>query len=146
MPDEPDYYIVTGASEYPQHYAKSLKAAEITLRELVALDPCIWSGATLVSCHAYFQAREQSFIDRPLLEVTSDVWNSMLGILPPLFCEHFDAIERFNISEMTFGRVTSQYARHRDRYFTRHVRHGDRSTYIMPDEIRRLTEQSAPAN
>jgi hypothetical protein len=76
------------------------------------------------------KARRDFYIDRPLEEVTEDQYNEMLNILPPLKWCTIDGIEMFCISEMYDDVYTNQYARYKDKYYTKLVDIIDQSTWI----------------
>ncbi len=71
-----------------------------------------------------------------IIEVTAERYDEMLNILPPLDWVRDDGVERFSMCEFLDGPITTQFARIGNRYFTKPVRYGDKSTYITVDAVR----------
>lgn len=98
-------------------------------------DPHRFAKARVVLAERFALEVEEADLDGPIVEITAERFEDMLGCLPPLAWVREGDFERFNQPEFFTGRVTVQAARLGERYFTRRVRHGDRATYMRPDVI-----------
>ncbi|MBP1179997.1 hypothetical protein [Methylobacterium sp. PvR107] len=124
--------IETGAA-YPQSYCETMPAAEARVVELLAERGGTWR---IIPCDDWTAEREASYLDKPAAEITAERFDDMLNCLPPVYCGSGDCDFRFNMSEFQFGRITEQFARIGDRYFSKYVRHGDAATYITAEAAR----------
>lgn len=80
-----------------------------------------------------FKQFQKSFLlDDELTEITAEIFEDMLGVLPPLYWTEHNGVEMFCMSEMYTGTYTNQYAhdKHTDKYYTKMVDSADRSTWI----------------
>lgn len=80
-----------------------------------------------------FKQFQKSFLlDDKLTEITAEIFEDMLGVLPPLYWTEHNGVEMFCMSEMYTGTYTNQYAhdKHTDKYYTKMVDSADRSTWI----------------
>ena len=80
-----------------------------------------------------FKEFQKSFLlDDELTEITAEIFEDMLGVLPPLYWTEHNGVEMFCMSEMYTGTYTNQYAhdKHTDKYYTKMVDSADRSTWI----------------
>lgn len=86
-----------------------------------------------------WEAVAQSYLDKPLEEITEERYFEMLECLPPLDWQMLGKLERFNLMEMTVGSVTGSFVRYRTdsghRYFTRQVDRIKSDTFITAEEI-----------
>lgn len=89
---------------------------------------------------AFHDAAQAKFLTPVERSNRVEFWN-FLEMLPPLGWRTHNGIERFCMSEFTFGGVTTQFARMnhegRDIYARKPVLYHDSSTFITADEIRR---------
>lgn len=78
-----------------------------------------------------YSALQRSFyLDQPVTETTEENFLDMLNCLPPMkWCTH-NGVEMFCMSEMLTGTYTSQYARFKDKYYTKLVDITDKGTWI----------------
>ena len=86
----------------------------------------------IMTYEEFVEAEKKYLLDTPLLEVTEEIFDDALNVLPPLkWCTH-NNVEMFCISEMWTGTYTSQYAHDKktDKYYTKMVDICDRSTWI----------------
>ncbi len=134
-----DFYVIAPLATAPQSYCLSRDEAERRLAYLTEEDPTKWTGGRIVSCDEYFAEREASYLSKPALEITEDAYHDALNILPPIGWTTADGVERFCMSEFTSGKITTQFATRGDRFMCRHVRWGDRSTYITAADFDRLS-------
>lgn len=72
----------------------------------------------------------ETFLNHPAEVIDEQTFDDALGQLPPKNWHTHRGIERFMISEMSFGSITLQYARVGDQYRRRHVDARDTSTWI----------------
>ena len=80
-----------------------------------------------------FKQFQKSFLfDDELTEIIAEVFEDMLGVLPPLYWTEYNDIEMFCISEMYTGTYTNQYAHDKrtNKYYTKMVDSADKSTWI----------------
>lgn len=80
-----------------------------------------------------FEQFQKSFLlDGELTEITAEIFENMLGVLPPLYWTEHNGVEMFCMSEMYTGTYTNQYAHDKrtDKYYTKVVDSVDRSTWI----------------
>lgn len=110
-------------------------APEINARESASYQPMTYDD--------YAKAHDAFYLADPLVEIDAAKWWEMLEVLPPMRWEHKDGVERFLISEMLAGSITSQFAKLGERYFTRNVNAADRSTWITAAEILKHTTTQA---
>ena len=136
MSREPDFYVIQPGERYPQAYGQTRELAQEALDRLRLAEPAQWAAGKLMPCADYFAERESEYLAQPTEEIDSDRFFEMLGILPPMDWRTEGGIERFNMSEMEFGQITRQFARIGERYFSKFVRRGDRSTYIQADVLK----------
>ena len=122
-------------SRWPQSYHRTYAAALDEMENLKAGDPETFSKSRLILAVRYEIEVEADYLAEGPTEISEDRFNDMLGVLPPLDWRQYRGVERFNCAEMTFGRITTQYAKISDRYFSKPVRHGDTSTYITPEVL-----------
>ncbi len=135
-PDEPiDHVILTTDSKFAYTIADSYRHAVAKLQELRAREPERFAGATITTLDGYTAATEKAYLDDGILEIDADAFDYALDVLPPLAYGRTDGVERFCMREFTSGRITRQYARMDERYFSRNVRYGDESTYLTRDAI-----------
>jgi len=133
-----DYFIVQPGSRSIQTYAANLEEANRRLTELQFEQPDI--GWYLIDPEEFLHRKEAEFLNQPVIEISAEKYDEMLNILPPLNWVRADGVERFNMCEFLSGPITNQYARVGDRYFTKPVRHGDKSTYMTIDILRPFLE------
>lgn len=122
------------------NFYKTMEAAadaapEINARESASYQPMTYDD--------YAKAHDAFWLAGPLVEIDAEKWDEMLGVLPPMRWEHKDGVERFLISEMLAGNITSQFAKLGKRYFTRNANAVDRSTWITAAEILKHTATQA---
>jgi hypothetical protein len=127
--------IVQPGERWPYTTADTYDAAEQALAILRQSDPEGFAGARIVLLDRLWTDIEAGYLAEPIRETTRKEFHDMLDVLPPLAWKTSDGFERFNISEMTCGRITRQWARFGNRYFSRLVRHGDTSTYMTPESL-----------
>lgn len=80
-----------------------------------------------------FERFQRNFLlDGELTEITSEIFENMLDVLPPLYWTTHNSIEMFCMSEMYTGTYTNQYAHDKrtDKYYTKLVDSTDKSTWI----------------
>lgn len=96
-------------------------------------------------CKNYLQAEKSIFVTTfdnfleiqkkayctPPVEITEELYDEMLEVLPPLKWEFDGKNNWFCLSEMTTGTLTSQYARINGKYYTATVDITDRNTWII---------------
>ena len=142
----PGFYIVAKGEQWPQSYRDDFAAAQSHLATLKFEEPGKFEGAEIVDCDEFINRHENEYMGRPVAEIDAATFDEMLNVLPPLAWCHAGGVERFNMSEFTSGRVTSQFARMDDRYFRKYVRHGDATTYMTRDTICAAFATIAPQN
>lgn len=137
-----DFYVIADGAAYPQSYCETREAAErrVTALEIEHMKD---KGTSLplwiiVPCDEWMAHREASYLSNPVREVTAEHFDDMLNCLPPIYCGNGDCDFRFSMSEFQFGRVTEQYAKIGNRYFSKYVRHRDVSTYITAASVASL--------
>ena len=86
----------------------------------------------VMTWNEFKQFQKRFLLDSELTEITAEVFEDMLGVLPPLYWTEHNGIEMFCMSEMYTGTYTNQYAhdKHRDKYYTKMVNSADRTTWI----------------
>lgn len=80
-----------------------------------------------------FEQFQRNFLlDGELTEITAEIFENMLGVLPPLYWTEHNGVEMFCMSEMYTGTYTNQYAHDKrtDKYYMKLVDSADRSTWI----------------
>ena len=127
--------IVRPNDTWPHTTADTLAEAERKLATLRAADPAYFASAEIMLFERFEAKVEARYLDQPIRETNSDDFHHMLEVIPPLDWRTIDGVERFNLSEMTYGRITQQWARCGERYFTRYARHGDRATYLTASAL-----------
>lgn len=67
-----------------------------------------------------------------LTEITAEIFDDMLNVLPPLHWTEHNGVEMFCMSEMYTGTYTNQYAHDKrtGKYYTKMVDSSNRSTWI----------------
>lgn len=94
-------------------------------------------------------SQEGRYLDEPLKEIDEEGYWYALEVLPPVQWTRENGIERFCMSEFTYGQITNQYATIKNgdfqRYFVKAVRFNDRSTYIDAQMIRSYDADQARA-
>lgn len=130
-----DHVILTPDSQWAYDVAPSYAAASLTLGRLLQKDERRFRQATIVPLDTYVDARERKYLDDPIVEIEAASFDQALNCLPPLDWRREAGVERFCLSEFTDGRITRQYARLGDRYFSRSVRFRDPSTYLTAESI-----------
>lgn len=128
-----------GQGERPSilSYHNTLKEAEAAQIRL-AHDQCSVSDRLEAIPWKAFLERLRRFYLRDPEEVSLEYWNLHLRMLPPLNWEVADGVERFMCPEFLDWNFTRQYARLGDRYFTRIVDVGDKSTWITAAQVGEL--------
>lgn len=78
------------------------------------------------------QFQKRFLLDGKLTEITAEVFDDMLNVLPPLYWMEHDGVEMFCMSEMYTGTYTNQYAHDKrtDKYYTKMVDSADKNTWI----------------
>lgn len=80
-----------------------------------------------------FKQFQKSFLlSSELTEITAEIFDDMLNVLPPLYWTEHNGVEMFCMSEMYTGTYTNQYAHDKrtNKYYTKMVDSADRSTWI----------------
>lgn len=77
---------------------------------------------------------EKNYYMTPLKEIDAAKFDDMLNCLPPLDWTTTGDFESFCMSEFTCGNITAQFARCKDRYFTRNVDATNKETFITRNE------------
>jgi hypothetical protein len=70
------------------------------------------------------------YLASPIVEITEERWDEMLGVLPPIAWKYEDGIERFNMSEFMIADVTQQFVKYQGKCYSLYVIHGDKATYF----------------
>lgn len=97
-----------------------------TLADLrTTVDPAM----ELVSEDEYIQTRINQVIT-PITEITAEIYNDHLEMLPPVCWTTAAGVESFKMSERIFDNITSIYAKRGNRYFS-----FDDSIYLTPHMI-----------
>jgi hypothetical protein len=78
----------------------------------------------------FYQAQKEYYLSGEPKEITAEIFEDMLDVLPPLKWGTIDGVEMFLMSEFYTGTYTSQYARKGDKYYTKMVDAFDKSTWI----------------
>jgi hypothetical protein len=78
----------------------------------------------------YEDRQRKYYLDMPLQEITEEVWDDMLNVLPPLQWVTINGVNEFLMSEFMSGPYTSQYARKEGKYYTKIVDAYDKTTWI----------------
>jgi hypothetical protein len=89
---------------------------------------------------AFTSAAQAKFMT-PALEITEAEYWEALECLPPMQWKTAEGVERFCISEFTFGNITNQYAKKDGRYIAKAVRFNDLTTYINAADFAALPAQ-----
>ena len=130
-----DSFIVEPGKRWAYSHHPTFTDAVRRLGQLMLDLPDQFRRARVVIADRYVFEIEQDDLDQPITEITSERFNDMFDALPPLAWSRQGGFQRFNFQEFFRGRITSQYAQLGERYFTRHVRHGDPATYLTPEVI-----------
>jgi len=85
----------------------------------------------IMTFNEYLQMERDCYINQPLTEITSERFEEMLTILPPIKWTTIDNVEMFCMSEMLTGYYTSQYLHDRStgKYYHKTVDVTDKSTW-----------------
>lgn len=128
-----DYYLIERGKDYPQTYCADISEV-FGARERLAKE---FPGKVFekIECDKWFAMKEKSYLAQTVEEVGAEDFDYALNCLPPLAWRHEDGVERFNVSEMTFNRITRQFAKCEGRHFRKYVRHGDRETYMTRESL-----------
>lgn len=138
-----DHVILTADSPWHYDIADTRHLASVKLGKFLQQDEARFRHATIVTLDDYVAAREQSYLDDPIVEISAERFHEALNCLPPLEWRRADGVERFCLSEFTTGRITAQYACFGERYFTRSVRYRDEGTYLTAASITAALEAGA---
>jgi hypothetical protein len=131
-----DFVIIeTADSAWAWSCHKGRAAAVARLVELRTEKPEQFRNAQVALLDDFVAAREASFLDQPVVEITADDWDYQFNCLPPLHWTRTDGVERFLSSEFTSGRITRQFARRGERHFMAYARAGDSSTFLTAPRI-----------
>ena len=84
----------------------------------------------IMTLDQFLQCQRYVMLDRPVKEITAEIFDEMLNVLPPLRWCTIRGIEMFCMSEMYTGTYTDQYARVGEKYYTALVDIYDQSTWI----------------
>ena len=86
----------------------------------------------VVSYDEYKKLEREAILGMPLKEITEEIYNKMLNILPPLAYTTHNGVEMFCSAEFYKSFYTSQYAHDTksDKYYTKLVDYTDRNTWI----------------
>ncbi len=87
------------------------------------------SSMELMSEDEYIQNRISQLIT-PISEITAEIYNDKLEMLPPVCWTTAAGVESFKMSERIFDNITSIYAKKGGRYFS-----FDDSIYLTPHMI-----------
>lgn len=98
-------------------------------------NPARFREALYVDFDTFVAEREAFYLEQPIIEITADQFHEALGALPPMAWRTEDGVERFLMSELTHGRITRQYARLGDRYFSAYAAVGAPATYLTQQRL-----------
>lgn len=125
-----DHVILKKGERFPWAMRPCRQAAVDALVALTADDPAAFEGAEIVTFADWDARHARQYLDQPARQITEAEWHDALSVLPPLGWRTVNGIERFNLSEFTYGDVTNQYARLGDRFCVKFVRVTDAATYV----------------
>jgi hypothetical protein len=78
----------------------------------------------------FLKLEREHYLNKPIKKITSEKFNEMLDILPPLKWVTINGVNEFLMSEFETGSYTSQYARKNEKYYTKIVDARDKVTWI----------------
>lgn len=99
------------------------------------LAPLAW----VLENEAFMHIREAEslkyYLEQPMKEVDKETFFDMLGCLPPIRWTVEEGVERFCMSEMQSGTITSCYASYNGKYYHKYVDLVSQATFITRDLI-----------
>jgi len=78
----------------------------------------------------FLKLERDYYLNLPMKEVTREIFDERLDVLPPLKWCTINGIEMFCLREMTTRTYTDQYARDGDKFYCKTVDVADKSTWI----------------
>lgn len=130
-----DCVIVEPGQRWAYTYCSTYTAGLRTLDKCRIEDPQRFALARLVLADRFAAEIEAEYVNQPISEITSEHFFDMLNCMPPSDWTKAGGLQRFNLIEMTYGQITSQFATCDDRYFSKYVRRGDHATYMTAASI-----------